>query len=68
MGLLDRILGRTKKAAGDVKGDAQLRREGAAQEQEAVAEDAAAAHEEAAQAERERAAEHRAEREGDSTP
>ena len=68
MGLLDRILGRTKKAAGDLADKPELRREGTAQEQEGVAEDAAARHEEAAQAERERAAEHHAERQGDSTP
>ena len=34
MGLLDKILGRGKKAAGDVTGDASMRREGAAQERE----------------------------------
>ena len=44
MGLLDKILGRGKKAAGDVTGDSSLRREGAAQEREAAAEDRAATH------------------------
>jgi uncharacterized protein YjbJ (UPF0337 family) len=64
MGLLDRILGRGKKAAGDVMGDASMGREGAAQEREGMAEDRAEKLEEGAQAERERAAEERAEREG----
>jgi uncharacterized protein YjbJ (UPF0337 family) len=64
MGLLDRILGRGKKAAGDVMGDASMRREGAAQEREGMAEERAEKLEEGAQAERERAAEERAEREG----
>jgi len=63
MGLLDKLLGRGKKAAGDVTGDASLRREGMHQEKEGRAEDAAAKHEDLAQEERERAAEHRAERE-----
>lgn len=69
MGLLDRILGRGKKAAGDLAGDSALRREGAAQERQAAAEDRAAVHEEQAQEERERAAEARVEREdGPTTP
>jgi uncharacterized protein YjbJ (UPF0337 family) len=63
MGLLDRILGRAKKTAGDVKGDASLRREGLHQEEEGRAEARAGAAEEKAQDERERAAEHRIERE-----
>lgn len=62
MGLLDRILGRTKKAAGDLKGDSSLHREGVHQEAEGRAEDRAAAAEERAQEARESAAEHRAER------
>ena len=62
MGLLDRLLGRGKKAAGDVINDAELRREGAHQEREGVAEDRAERFEDQAQAEREAAAEHRAER------
>ena len=41
MGLLDRLLGRGKKAAGDLMGDASMRREGAAQEREGAAEDRA---------------------------
>jgi uncharacterized protein YjbJ (UPF0337 family) len=63
MGLLDRLLGRGKKAAGDVMGDASLRREGAAQEREGAAEDRAETHEDMAQEQRERAAEARTERE-----
>ena len=62
MSLLDKLLGRTKKAAGDVTGDASLRREGMHQEHEAHARDRADTHEELAQEERERAAEHRIQR------
>jgi uncharacterized protein YjbJ (UPF0337 family) len=57
MGLLDKILGRGKKAAGDVMGDASMRREGAAQEREGAAEDRAAKHEELAAEQRQQAAE-----------
>jgi uncharacterized protein YjbJ (UPF0337 family) len=63
MGLLDKLLGRGKKAAGDLTGDSSLRREGMHQEQEGAAEDRAATHEAQAQVEREKAAEHHAERE-----
>ena len=56
MGLLDRLLGRGKKAAGDLMGDASMRREGAAQEREGAAEDRAAKHEEMAQEQRNQAA------------
>jgi uncharacterized protein YjbJ (UPF0337 family) len=63
MGLLDKILGRGKKAAGDVMGDASMRREGAAQERESAAEDRAAQHEEMAQEQRQQAAEAHTERE-----
>ena len=66
MGFLDKLLGRGKKAAGDLKGDSSMRREGAAQEREANAEDRAAQHEEMAQEHREQAAEAHAER--DATP
>ena len=62
MGWLDKLLGRGKKAAGDVTGDASMRREGMAQEQQGMAEERASAAEQMAQEERERAAEHRAER------
>jgi uncharacterized protein YjbJ (UPF0337 family) len=64
MGFLDKLLGRTKKAAGDVTGDSSMHREGMHHEQEAMAEDRAESAEQKAQAERERAAEHRAERDG----
>ena len=63
MGLLDKILGRGKQAAGDVMGDSSLRREGMHQEQEGRAEERAERAEELASAERERAAQHRVERE-----
>ena len=64
MSWLDRLLGRGKKATGDLMGDSSLHREGAAQEREAMAEQRADMHEQEASEERERAAEHRAEREG----
>jgi uncharacterized protein YjbJ (UPF0337 family) len=63
VGWLDKLLGRSKKAAGDLTGDASLRSEGTHQEQEGAADDRAAKHEELAQEEREAAAEHHAERE-----
>jgi uncharacterized protein YjbJ (UPF0337 family) len=63
MGLLDKLLGRGKQAAGDLTGDRSLKREGVHQEAEGAAKDAASSHEAAADAERERAAEHHAERE-----
>ena len=63
MGLLDRLLGRGKKAAGDLAGDSSLRREGVHQEQQGVAEDRAEMHEEKAQAARDEAAARKAERE-----
>jgi uncharacterized protein YjbJ (UPF0337 family) len=58
----DKLMGRGKKAAGDVADDESLRSEGAHQEAESVAEDRAESAEETAQAAREEAAEHRAER------
>lgn len=61
MGLLDKLLGRGKQAAGDLMDKPELRREGVHQEGEGVAEERADQFEERAQAERERAAEHRAE-------
>ena len=63
MGLLDKLMGRGKKAAGDMTGDASLRDEGMHQEKEGMAEDRAAAAEGQAQAAHEEAAEQRAERE-----
>jgi uncharacterized protein YjbJ (UPF0337 family) len=63
MGLLDKLLGRGKKAAGDVMGDVSMRREGAAQEREAAAHERAEQHEQMAQEQRDQAAEAHAERE-----
>lgn len=62
MGFLDKLLGRGKKAAGDVTGDASMQREGMHQEQEGMAEDRASAAEDSAQEAREQAAEHHAQR------
>jgi uncharacterized protein YjbJ (UPF0337 family) len=62
MGLWDKLMGRGKKAAGDVKGDASMREEGMHQEQEGMAEDRAEAAEDTAQAAREDAADHHAQR------
>ena len=62
MSFWDKLMGRGKKAAGDVAGDESLQREGSHQEQEGMAEDRAASAEETAQEAREEAAEHRAER------
>jgi uncharacterized protein YjbJ (UPF0337 family) len=59
---LDKLFGRTKKAAGDVTDNESLRREGAHQEAEGQAEDRAASAEETAQEAREEAAEHHAQR------
>ena len=63
MGILDKLLGRTKKAAGDVTGDSSMHREGAAQERAASAEDRAAQHEELAQEQRNQAAQARSDQE-----
>ena len=63
MGLLDKLMGRGKKAAGDITGDSSMRQEGVHQEQEGMAEDRADAAEDQAKAAREEAAEHHAERE-----
>jgi len=57
MGLLDKLLGRTKKAAGDATGDSSMPREGAAQERQGAAEDSAAKHEEMAKEQPNQAAE-----------
>jgi uncharacterized protein YjbJ (UPF0337 family) len=65
MGLLDKLLGRGKKAAGDALDDPEMRREGVHQEQEGIAEASAERHEEKAAEARERAAEHRVERDTD---
>jgi len=66
MGFLDKLMGRGKKAAGDLTGDSSLQREGAHQEQAAVADEHAAVHEEQAAEARAEAAEER--RAADSTP
>jgi uncharacterized protein YjbJ (UPF0337 family) len=66
MGLLDRLLGRGKKAAGELADDPEMKRKGAHQEAEGAAEDRAERFEERAQEERTRAAEHRVEQ--DKTP
>lgn len=63
MGLLDKLLGRGKKAAGDLMGDSSMRREGAAQEREGAAQERASEHEEMAQEQRNEAAEAHTERE-----
>jgi uncharacterized protein YjbJ (UPF0337 family) len=68
MGLLDKLLGRTKQAAGDVTGDSSLRREGVHQEEEGAADERASEHEAIAQEERERSAEHHAARSDETTP
>jgi uncharacterized protein YjbJ (UPF0337 family) len=62
MGFLDKLLGRGKKATGDLTGDSSMRREGVHQEREGMAEDRAKTAEERAQEAREEAAEHRAQR------
>jgi uncharacterized protein YjbJ (UPF0337 family) len=63
VGFLDKLLGRGKKAAGDMTGDSSLRREGMHQEQAGAAEDRAETHESIAQEERTQAAEERARQE-----
>lgn len=62
MSLLDKLLGRGKKAAGDLTGDSSMKREGMHQEQEGMASERAKSAEETAQQERESASEHHAER------
>jgi uncharacterized protein YjbJ (UPF0337 family) len=62
MSFLDKLLGRGKKAAGDMMGDSSMKREGMHQEQESMATERAESAEQMAQEERERAAEHHAER------
>jgi uncharacterized protein YjbJ (UPF0337 family) len=62
MSFLDKLLGRGKKAAGEMMGDSSMKREGMHQEQEGMATERAESAERMAQEERERAAEHRVER------
>jgi uncharacterized protein YjbJ (UPF0337 family) len=64
MGLLDKLLGRGKKAAGDLTGDSSMQAEGAAQERASNAEDRAAEHEQMAQEQRDQAAQARADQQG----
>ena len=56
MGLLDKITGRAKKAAGDVTGDASLRREGRQEERKGEAKDELAATQDRADAKAEEVA------------
>src|SRR4029078_1024887 len=60
MSWLDKLLGRGKKAAGDMTGDSSMKREGMHQEQAGMASERADSAEEMAQEERKRAAEHEA--------
>ena len=62
MSFLDKLLGRGKQAAGDMKDDAELKREGMHQEAEGEAESRADQAEDMAQEARTDAAQHRAER------
>ena len=62
MSFLDKIMGRGKKAAGDLTGDDSMQRDGMHQEKEGMAYERAESAEDQAQAERESAAEHHAER------
>jgi uncharacterized protein YjbJ (UPF0337 family) len=62
MGFLDKLLGRGKQAAGDMKDDPELRREGMHQEAQSEAESRADQAEDMAQDARTEAAEHRAQR------
>jgi uncharacterized protein YjbJ (UPF0337 family) len=62
MGFLDKLLGRSKQAAGDALGSSSLRREGMHQEAGAAAEERAEQHEELAQTDRAEAARHEAAR------
>jgi uncharacterized protein YjbJ (UPF0337 family) len=63
MGFLDKLLGRKKKAAGDMTGDSSMHREGAAQERAAGAEARPEKHEDLAQEQRDQAAQARTEQE-----
>jgi len=56
VGIMDKISGRAKKAAGDVTDNASLRQQGRKEEQKGNAQDNAARQQEKADAESERAA------------
>jgi len=62
MSWLDKLLGRTKQAAGDVMGDSSMKSEGMHQEQEGMASERAESAEDMAQKERESAPEQHGER------
>lgn len=66
MGLWDRLMGRGKKATGDVTDDASLRREGMHQEAQGATEERAETAEQVAQEERATAAEHEVKKEAES--
>ena len=63
MGFLDKLLGRSKKAEGDMTGDSSMQREGAPQEPQAMGEERAESAEQMAQGAREEAEQRQAERE-----
>jgi uncharacterized protein YjbJ (UPF0337 family) len=75
MGLLDKLLGRGKKAAGDMTGNSSMRSEGMQQDASGAAESQTMPHEDTAQdagedaahAAGEDAAQHAAQREGESS-
>ena len=56
MGIMDKITGRAKKAAGDITDDASLRQQGRKEEAKGDAQENAARQQEKADAEKERAA------------
>jgi uncharacterized protein YjbJ (UPF0337 family) len=62
MSFLDKLFGRGKQAAGDLKGDDSMKREGMHQEQESMATERAEQADDVAQEERNRAVKHLAER------
>jgi uncharacterized protein YjbJ (UPF0337 family) len=62
MSFLDKLFGRSKKAAGDLTGDDSMKREGMHQEAESMATERADQAEQVAQDARDQAAEHHAER------
>jgi uncharacterized protein YjbJ (UPF0337 family) len=66
VGFLDKLLGRGKQAAGDMKGDESMRAEGVHQEEKAAAEDRAEAAEATAEEERADAAAHEAQQKAES--
>ena len=62
MSFLDKLFGRSKKAAGDLTGDDSMKSEGMHQEAEGMATERADQAEDVAQEARQEAAEHHAER------